>query len=138
MSARKLVETRKVTVTYEIEARIYGDGTVDAERWTARDAAGWSRYVNEAVSPHIRAEAAVLRDLAIEAAPKPKEPKRLGFVGTVTTPRATLDVTAEEGTGGVRFYSLHAPDRGGLTTVRTWGEVLELGPFTPRVDAENR
>lgn len=138
MSAPKVVETRKLTVSYEIEAAVYSDGTVGTFGWSRRTADGWKRISSdENYASDSRAEAKALYALALEVALRPDEPTRFGFVGTVTTPEGDVyDILAKSGDGGRKYFEAHNAD--GILDCwgfDKWTQVLELGTFTPRGDA---
>lgn len=134
----KVVETRKVTVTYETEAEIYDDGTVGTPDWTPRTADEWKRIAsNKGFSATYRAEAKAFYALALEVAPKPEEPKQHGFVGTVTTPEGVVyDVVSESRSAHLNTYTLYHPDGGPRAICHSWEVVLRYGTFTPRREGE--
>ena len=77
----KVIEKRTLSVTYDIEAAVYSDGTVGTQYWSRRDASEWREISCERVFPPAhRALAKALYELALEVAPKPEEPTGLGAV----------------------------------------------------------
>lgn len=130
----KVVETRTVTISYEIEAEVYDDGTVGTSSWTRRTADEWYRAAcGEWNTVAYRALAKALYEVALEVAPKPEEPKRHGFVGTVTTDDGLVyDVVSESRSAHLNTYTLYHHDGGPRAICHSWEVVLRYGTFTPR------
>lgn len=129
----KVVEKRTVTVTYDIEAAIYDDGTVGGPYWNRRTAEEWKKASSDNDYASDRAEAKALYELALEVAPKPEEPTRFGFVGTVTTPEGKVwDVTCTLNADYRRVFTVYSPGVGVIEGGVSWGRILNFGTFTQR------